>query len=86
MPSPLHRQNPTSQGPMGQPSQPMQAGPDNPMQRMIFNMLYQRNPQFRQFANSVRGQDPQQACQNLGVDYNQLQNMDTNQVRNMLGL
>jgi len=64
----------------------MQVGPDSPMQRMIFNMLYQRNPRFRQLADSVRGQDPQQACQNLGMDYNQLQNMDTNQVRNMLGL
>ncbi len=86
MPSPLRRQNPMPQGPMGQPSQPMQVGPDSPMQRMIFNMLYQRNPRFRQLADSVRGQDPQQACQNLGMDYNQLQNMDTNQVRNMLGL
>lgn len=73
------------QGPTGQPNPQVQAGPDNPMQRMIFNMLYQRNPQFRQFADSVRGQDPQQACQQMGVDYNQLQNIDVNQVKQMLG-
>lgn len=74
------------QGPMGPANQPMQAGPDSPMQRMIFNMLYQRNPQFRQLADSVRGQDPREVCQQRGLDYNQLQNMDVNQVRQMLGL
>ena len=85
MPNPLRRPNQMPQDQMGQPSQPMQGGLDNPMQRMIFNMLYQRNPQFRQLADSVRGQDPQQACQNFGVDYNQLQNVDTNQVKRMFG-
>lgn len=92
MPSPLRRPNPMPQGqafpapPMGQPNQQMQGGQDSPMQRMIFNMLYQRNPNFRRLADSVRGQDPQQACQNLGVDYNQLQNVDVNQVRQMFGI
>lgn len=55
------------------------------MQRMIFNMLYQRNPKFREVADSLRGQDPVQACQNLGYDYNQLQNIDINQVKRMFG-
>ena len=86
MASPLRRQTQMPQGQMVQPNQPMQAGPDSPMQRMIFNMLYQRNPQFRQLADSVRGQNPQEVCQQHGVDYNQLQNMDANQVRQMLGL
>lgn len=86
MPNPLRRPNPMPQGPQYQPNQQMPVGPDNPMQRMIFNMLYQRNPQFRQLADSVRGQDPQQACQNLGVDYNQLPNVDVNQVRKMFGM
>lgn len=88
MPNPLRRLNQTPQDPMvpmGQPNRPAPGGPDNPMQRMIFNMLYQRNPQFRNLADSVRGQDPQQACQNLGVDYNQLQNVDVNQVKRMFG-
>ena len=84
MPSPLRR-NPMPQGPMGQPNPQMQAGPDSPMQRMIFNMLYQRNPKFREFADSLRGQDPVQACQNLGYDYNQLQSIDINQVKRMFG-
>ena len=83
MPSPLMRQ--PNQTPPGISNQPMQAGHDSPMQRMIFNVLYQRNPKFRQLADSVRGQDPQQACQNLGYDYSQLQNIDMNQVRQMFG-
>lgn len=86
MPSPLMRpQNQMPQQPMGQPSQQMPAGRDSPMQRMIFNMLYQRNPKFREVADSLRGQDPVQACQNLGYDYNQLQNIDINQVKRMFG-
>ena len=85
MPSPLHRQPPTNQGLPFQPNQQMPGGQDSPMQRMIFNMLYQRNPRFRQLADSVRGQDPQQACQNLGVDYSQLQNIDVSQVRQIFG-
>lgn len=72
-------------GPQTMPNQQMSAGHDSPMQRMIFNMLYQRNPKFRQLADSVRGQDPQQACQNLGYDYSQLQNIDMNQVKQMFG-
>lgn len=89
MPSPLRQPMPMPQGPTGQPSQPMQAGPDSPMQRMIFNMLYQRNPQFRQIADSVRGMTPEQACQSLGVDmnqYNQMQNINPNQIRQMFGI
>ena len=89
MPSPLRRQTPMPQSPMGQSNPQMQAGPDSPMQRMIFNMLYQRNPQFRQIADSVRGMTPEQACQSLGVDmdqYNQMQNINPNQIRQMFGL
>ena len=83
MPSPLMR--PQNQMPQATPSQQMPAGHDSPMQRMIFNMLYQRNPKFREVADSLRGQDPVQACQNLGYDYNQLQNIDVNQVKRMFG-
>ena len=85
MPSPLRQPMPTPQGPMGQPSQPMQAGPGNLVQQMIFNRLYRSNPQFRAFADSMRGQDPQQAFQERGLDYSQFQNMDIGQVKRMLG-
>jgi hypothetical protein len=55
------------------------------MQRMIINMMYQRVPKFRELMDSVRGQDPIQACQERGVDFNQLQNIDPNQIRQMFG-
>lgn len=73
------------QQPMAQPSQPMRVGPDSPMQRMVVNMMYQRFPKFRELVDSVRGQDPVQACQQRGVDFNQLQNIDMNQIRQMFG-
>ena len=31
--------------------------------------LYQSNPQFRQFADSMRGKTPQQAFRENGLDY-----------------
>ena len=85
MPSPLKRNPQPLQGQVTNPQPQMQVGPDSPMQRMIFGILYQRIPQFRELADSVRGQDPVQACQQRGVDYNQLQNVDVNQVRQMFG-
>jgi len=60
-------------------------GPMNVMQRMIFNKLYNSNPQFRQFAESMQGKTPEQAFQEQGLDYNQFQNVNPNQIRNMLG-
>lgn len=87
MPSPLRRNPmPMGPGPMGQPNPQQLGGPANLMQQMIFNKLYQSNPQFRAFADSMKGQDPQQAFQERGLDYSQFQNMDISQVRNMLGL
>lgn len=56
------------------------------MQQMIFNKLYRTNPQFKAFADSMRGKDPQQAFQERGLDYNQFQNMDIGEVKRMLGL
>lgn len=85
MPSPLKRNLPPLQGQVTNPQPQQQVGPDSPMQRMIFNMLYQRNPRFRELADSVRGQNPMEACQQHGVDYNQLQNIDVNQIRQMFG-
>lgn len=60
-------------------------GSMNFMQRMIFNKLYNSNPQFRQFADSMQGKTPEQAFQEQGLDYNQFQNVNPNQIRNMLG-
>lgn len=39
-----------------------------------FNQLYNANPQFRQFADSVKGKTPEQAFQENGLDFNQFRN------------
>lgn len=62
-----------------------QGGPGNLVQRMIFNRMYQSNPQFRQFADSMQGKSPEQAFQEQGLDYSQFQNISPAQIRNMLG-
>ena len=67
-----------------QTNQP-QGGPSGLIQNLIFNRLYQSNPQFRQFADSMQGKTPEQAFQEQGLDYNQYRNMDANQIKNMLG-
>ena len=55
------------------------------MQRMIFNKLYNTNPKFRDLADRVRDKTPEQAFQEQGLDYNQFQNIDPTQIKNMLG-
>lgn len=37
----------------------------------VYQQMYQSNPQFRQFADSVKGKTPEQAFQERGLDYNQ---------------
>ena len=71
--------------PQATPSQRMPAGRGNFLERMLFNRLYQGNPQFRAFADSVRGMTPEQAFQQQGLDYSQYQNIDINQVKRMFG-
>ena len=61
-------------------------GPASLIQNMIFNKMYQSNPQFRQLADSVRGKTPEQAFQEQGLDYSQYQNISPAQIMNMLGL
>ena len=61
-------------------------GPGDMIQRMIFNRMYQSNPQFRQFADSMQGKTPEQAFQEQGLDYSQFQNINPAQIKNMLGL
>ena len=76
-------------GPINQPPMNPQmnqgGGPGNLMQRMIFNRMYQSNPQFRQFADSMQGKSPEQAFQEQGLDYSQFQNISPAQIKNMLG-
>ena len=73
--------NPMPNQPMGQGM----GGPANMMQQMIFDRLYNTNPQFRQFADSMRGKTPEQAFQENGLDYGQFMNVDPNQIRNSFG-
>lgn len=71
-------------GPINQP--PVNnGGSGNMIQNMIFNKMYQSNPQFRQFADSMRGKTPEQAFQEQGLDYSQYQNIGPEQIKNMLG-
>ena len=42
-------------------------GPSN----VIFNQMYQSNPQFRQFADSMQNKTPEQAFSENGLDFNQ---------------
>ena len=47
-----------------------QQGPSN----ALFQQMYQSNPQFRQFADSMQGKTPEQAFQENGLDFNQFKN------------
>lgn len=38
----------------------------------LYSHLYQTNPQFRSFADSMRGKTPQQAFQEHGMDFEQV--------------
>lgn len=76
--------NPMAGGSMPGPTN-QGGGPGNLIQRMIFNRMYQSNPQFRQFADSMQGKTPEQAFQEQGLDYSQFQNINPNQIKNMLG-
>ncbi len=42
-------------------------GPSN----VVFAQMYQSNPQFRQFADSMQGKTPEQAFRENGLDFNQ---------------
>lgn len=68
------------------PTNPSPSGPMAMMEQMIFNKLYNSNPQFRQFADSVQGKTPEQAFQEQGLDYNQYKNIDPMQIKNAFGI
>ena len=82
-PAPNAMRRPTDQLHMNSPMN--QGGPGSILQRMIFNRMYQSNPQFKQFADSMQGKTPEQAFQEQGLDYSQFQNINPAQIKNMLG-
>lgn len=41
----------------------------------VYGRMYQSNPQFKAFADSMSGKSPQQAFQEAGYDFNQIQQM-----------
>lgn len=45
----------------------------NPNQ--VFDQMYSQNPQFREFADSMRGKNPQQAFKENGFDYDQIRGL-----------
>jgi hypothetical protein len=47
-----------------------QQGPAN----VVFDKMYQNNPQFKQFADSMQGKTPQQAFSEYGLDFNRFKN------------
>lgn len=46
-------------------------GPSN----AVFNQMYNNNPQFRNFANSVRGKTPEEAFKQNGLDFNDFRSL-----------
>ena len=62
------KQQPLS--PLQQLNQIRQQGSSN----AIFNQMYQNNPQFRQFADSMRGKTPEQAFRENGLNFEQFKN------------
>lgn len=41
----------------------------------VFDQMYSSNPEFRDFANSMRGKSPEQAFKEKGYDYSQVRKM-----------
>ena len=74
MGNPLFQNQPqTNQGNpiLSQFQQLRQQGSSN----FLFNQMYQSNPQFKQFADSMQGKTPEQAFREQGLDFNQFKNM-----------
>ena len=41
--------------------------------QVVYDKMYQSNPDFRRFADTVRNMTPEQAFQNYGLDFSQFQ-------------
>lgn len=64
------KQQQTPSNPLTALDQIRQQGPSN----VVFNQMYQNNPKFRQFADSMRSKTPDQAFKENGLDFNQFKN------------
>lgn len=74
MGNPLLRQQPPQNN--GNPlssfmSQVKSMGPSG----SLYNQMYQSNPQFKQFADSMQGKTPEQAFKEYGLDFNKFKGM-----------
>lgn len=73
MPNPLFENRtprPGNQSIFGLMSQLRNGGAES-----MFNQMYQTNPQFRDFANSMKGKNPEQAFKERGFDFNSFKGM-----------
>lgn len=43
--------------------------------QVLYDQMYSTNPQFRQFADSMRGKSPEEAFRENGMDYDQIRQM-----------
>lgn len=41
----------------------------------LYNSMYAQNPEFRQFADSMKGKTPHQAFQEYGMNYEQMRGL-----------
>ena len=41
----------------------------------MYDQMYRNDPQFRQFADSVKGKTPEQAFRENGLDFGQVRNL-----------
>jgi len=72
MGNPLFQQNKNAgNNPLGILGQLKSMGPSD----AVFNRMYNSNPNFRQFADSVRGMSPEEAFRQNGLDFSQFRNM-----------
>lgn len=67
----LFNRNNQNNTPLAQLQQLRQQGPSN----VLFNKMYNSNPQFKQFADSMQGKTPEQAFSENGLDFNRFKNL-----------
>ena len=67
----LFNRNNQNNTPLVQLQQLRQQGPSN----VLFNKMYNNNPQFKQFADSMQGKTPEQAFSENGLDFNRFKNL-----------
>lgn len=43
--------------------------------QMVYRQMYQTDPRFRQFADSMKGKSPEQAFRENGLDFDQIRGL-----------